>query len=174
VFFSDFSKNKNAMATWTKTYLPILRANKGWAIFASTPDAEEGQHYAKLYDMACENPRWFVSTKTIEDLGVYSPLEIEQMLQEDREDGMSDRLIQQEYYVRFHLPAEDSYFCAQMLYLDDANQITEVAYDPNLPVATAWDHGNDQGVVWFAQQSPNGTLRIIDMSSIRVWELTIT
>jgi len=73
---------------------PILRANNGWAIFIST---FRGRNHAyQMYENLKTNPDWYVALKTIEDTGIISESDVEA----DRVTGMSERLIQQEYYCK--------------------------------------------------------------------------
>lgn len=73
---------------------PILRANKGWAIFIST---FRGRNHAwQMYNNLLTQPDYFVTLKTIDDTGIISAADVEA----DRATGMSERLIQQEYYCK--------------------------------------------------------------------------
>jgi hypothetical protein len=73
---------------------PILRANKGWAIFITT---FRGRNHAwQMYNNLRDNPDWYVSLKTIDDTQIVTAADV----QADRETGMSERLIQQEYYCK--------------------------------------------------------------------------
>ena len=74
---------------------PILAVNKGWAIFNGTP---RGQNHAyELYEMARNNPEWFTEVLTITDTGVLTEEDIER----ERQEGMPEDMIQQEYYCKF-------------------------------------------------------------------------
>jgi hypothetical protein len=74
---------------------PILLVNKGWAIFNGTP---RGQNHAyELYEMARNNPEWFTEVLTITDTGVLTEEDIER----ERQEGMPEDMIQQEYYCKF-------------------------------------------------------------------------
>ena len=74
---------------------PILLVNKGWAIFNGTP---RGQNHAfELYEMAKNNPEWFTEVLTVDDTGVLTPEDIEK----ERQEGMPEDMIQQEYYCKF-------------------------------------------------------------------------
>jgi hypothetical protein len=80
---------------------PILLENEGWAIFNFTP---RGNNHAKvLYDMARINPNWFCELLTIDDTKDEDGKRYitDEMIEEERVSGMSDSLIQQEYYCKF-------------------------------------------------------------------------
>ena len=79
---------------------PILRENKGWAMFNYTPRGKN--HGYDLYQMAKNNPKWFVSKLTINDTDVLT----EEDMQEERDAGMSEEMIQQEFYCSFTAVSE--------------------------------------------------------------------
>ncbi len=80
---------------------PILLENGGWAIFNFTP---RGLNHAKdLLDMARANPEWFCQVLTVEDTTDFDGNRIvtDEMIESERRSGMSETLIQQEYYCDF-------------------------------------------------------------------------
>lgn len=132
-------------------FRPILTENHGWAVFIYTP---RGRNHGKvLYDMAKDNPDWFCERLTVDDTHrengelVISPEDIGR----ERREGMSEELIQQEYYCSFEGYQEGSYYTKQLR--EAANRITSVPFNPKLPVATFWDLGiGDSTAIWFAQR----------------------
>jgi hypothetical protein len=74
---------------------PILAENGGWAIFNFTPRGKN--HGYDLYEMARQNPKWFVQKLTVDDTAIITS----EVIQEERESGMSEEMIQQEYYCSF-------------------------------------------------------------------------
>ena len=125
---------------------PILSANDGWAIFIFTP---RGHNFA--YDLLCEAERndfWYAERLGIDTTGAV-PLSL---VEDDRRMGLSEPLIQQEYYVSFEAPIDGAYYADQMIYLSDQNRITDVPFDPMLDVHTSWDLGVDDSTsIWFYQ-----------------------
>lgn len=78
---------------------PILRANKGWAIFITT---FRGRNHAyRMYNELKARNDWHVTKLAVSDTGLISEADI----QKDRETGMSERLIRQEYYCEPAPPA---------------------------------------------------------------------
>lgn len=80
---------------------PILLENGGWAIFNFTP---RGQNHAKdLLDIARANPDWFCQVLTVEDTTDFdgNRLITDEMIDKERLSGMSETLIQQEYFCDF-------------------------------------------------------------------------
>ncbi len=74
---------------------PILAENGGWAIFPYTPRGFT--HGYDIYQMAQMNPNWYCELLTIIDTGAITEAQVE----EERNSGMSESLIQQEFYCSF-------------------------------------------------------------------------
>jgi phage terminase large subunit len=133
---------------------PILAENGGWLIFPSTPRGRN--HYFDLLHRVKDNPNWFISILGVDDTGVVS----EEMIQEARDSGMPEPLVQQEFYVSFDAVLEGAYYEHEFNILaeQDPPRISDrVVYDPALPVNTAWDLGiDDETVVWYFQITPHG------------------
>ncbi len=89
VVFSEFSLQNPQAWDFIR---PILLENNGWARFNGTPRGKN--HMYDLYIQSKDNPNWVVSVKTVDDTGFISKEDIEQ----ERQDGMSEDLIQQEFY----------------------------------------------------------------------------
>ena len=138
---------------------PILRENKGWAIFNGTPRGRNN-HLFHLFETAQDNKEWFTSRLTIEDTGVMT----EEDIQAERDAGMDEELIQQEFYCSFDGGLSGAYYNKQMQDAYDEGRITDLAYDPTLPVDTWWDIGmHDSTAIAFTQTEPGTrTVRIID------------
>jgi len=74
---------------------PILRVNKGWAIFNFTP---RGMNHAwKLHQTIKDSENWFVETLTVDDTDVLTKKDI---LDEIKE-GMPEDLADQEFYCKY-------------------------------------------------------------------------
>src|SRR5262249_31440665 len=98
--FSEYSREH---PTAWDLMRPILAENEGWAIFNYTPRGKN--HGFKLYEMARQNPKWWVSKLTIDDTRVLTPEDIE----EERRAGMTEDLVQQEFYCSFISAIQGSY-----------------------------------------------------------------
>lgn len=135
---------------------PVLAENDGWAIFNYTPRGRN--HGFKLYEMAKENPKWWVSKLTVDDTHVLSPEDIE----EERRAGMTEDLIQQEFYCSFTSAIQGSYYWEQVDAAERAGQYRDVPYDSKMLVHTVWDLGkNDYNCIGF-YQSDGVSVRMID------------
>lgn len=150
-----------------KFVMPILRENGGFAMFVFTPRGEN--HAYKLFVNAQQHSdRWFSERLTVETARhkgkrILSDADI----QEERDDGMTEELIQQEYYTSFHGSMEGTYFGEALDAAIAAERVSLFPYDPARLVHTAWDPGwNDTNSVWFFQMFPGGP-RFVDYESAK-------
>jgi hypothetical protein len=135
---------------------PILRENGGWAIFDYTPRGKN--HGFSLYQMARNNPDWFAEILTVADTKALS----EDDINKERREGMSEELVQQEFYCSFEGVQFGAYFGKQLKDAEDDGRVTRVAYEPNIGVETWWDLGiGDSTAIWFTQ-SIGREIRVID------------
>jgi hypothetical protein len=125
---------------------PILAENEGWAIFNYTPRGKN--HGFKLYEMAKGNAKWWVSKLSVDETHVLTPEDI----QEERLAGMTEDLIQQEFYCSFISAIQGSYYWEQVDAAERNGQFKDVPYDPKMLVHTVWDLGkNDFNCIGFYQ-----------------------
>ncbi len=136
---------------------PILRENGGWALFNGTPRGKQN-HLYKLKEMAEGNPQWWVQTLGVDDTGVLTAADIQQ----ERDSGMTEELIQQEYYCSFEGGMEGAFYINAMNKAREQGRICKVPHQEDLPVHTAWDVGTDQTAIIFFQQPSSGSVNIID------------
>lgn len=136
---------------------PILAENDGWAFFIYT--ARGKNHGYHLVQMAKNHPKWHCeilkagsgpdATKRFDGTPVIS----DEVIEEERLAGMDESMIQQEFYCSFEAPIVGSYYGQQLLALEKKKQITNVPWEPKLPVYTAWDLGiGDATAIWFWQE----------------------
>ena len=92
VVFSEYSINRPEVWDFVR---PILTVNKGWAIFNFTPRGTNHAH--KILQIARNQPNWFSEILTIKETGILT----EEDIDKEREEGMSEDLIEQEYYCKF-------------------------------------------------------------------------
>lgn len=136
---------------------PILAANDGIACFLSTPRGKN--HLWELYQMAIQNPEWFVYKLSLDDTNHIPLIEIER----ERAEGiMSEDLIQQEYYTSFEMGVEGSYYAKYMDRMRVKGQIGLVPWEPGFKVHLAIDIGvrDSTCLIWF--QTIGQVVRIID------------
>lgn len=94
---------------------PILAENGGWAVFNYTPRGRN--HGFILYEMAKNNPEWFCELLTADDTGIVT----QNMIQAEREAGMSEEMIKQEFYCSFEAALSSCFFSGV---LDGHNSLT--------------------------------------------------
>lgn len=142
---------------------PIILENGGWAIFNSTPRGKN--HFKKLIDLAEHSEDWFSERLTVDKTGIFTQ---EQLLNELKElqsehgDSYGKALWLQEYYVSFEAALPGAIWAEALTKLTQDGRVTDVPYQREFPVFTAWDLGRDDDTaIWFYQVVAN-ELRIID------------
>lgn len=151
IIFSEFALQDPRAYQYSR---PILAANGGWAIFLSTPRGSN--HLFELYELAKQNPDWYVSKLTVEDTQHIDVVELEK---ERR--SMSEDLFQQEFYTSFSMGIDGSFFAKYLDRARVAGRVGQVAWESAYKVHTAWDIGNDCTAIIF-YQCIGQTIRLID------------
>lgn len=162
IVFSEYDFIDNGPYIWTSVLLPILMMNDGIALFTTTPDGVK-QTY-RLYTNNHDNPKWFVEVRDCEHT-VHNGKRIltDEMVQQARLDGMSEAKIMQEFYCDFFAESEGTFYEKEFKAIRKEGRITDIPYDPALPVHTAWDLGmGDATAIWFLQVDHLGSWRWID------------
>lgn len=141
--------------TWYEAVFPALRAHNGGALFIGTPKGDN--LFKDLFDQAPSKTSWFAISKTIYDTNVATLEQINEI-----KSSMPLNKFQQEYLCSFQASVQGTYF-ADILN-STPNIITNVPFDPALPVITGWDLGtSDATSIWFVQLAPGSNhLRFID------------
>ena len=153
VVFSEYSLQDPRAWDYIR---PILAENGGWALFIYT--ARGRNHGYDLLNMAKRNEKWFQQTLSVDDTRAIS----QEAVDEERDSGMPDEMIQQEFYCSFDAPLVGSYYGNAMARLLADGKITGVPYEQRLEVHTSWDLGmNDSTAIIFFQRH-GGEIRIID------------
>jgi len=148
IIFSEWSIMSPTV--W-ELFRPVLVENGGFAIFIYTPRGRN--HGYRTFKMAEKSPNWFAQV-----LGCDSTLAVsEEDIQAEREEGMAEAMIQQEFYCSFDAPLVGAYYGDQLMAMMDTDvkkrRITRVPHVPDLVVNTAWDLGMaDATAIWFHQQ----------------------
>jgi hypothetical protein len=153
VIFSEYSLADPRAWDYVR---PILAENEGIAIFIYT--ARGKNHGYKLRMMAENNPKWFFQILTVDDTKAISA----EAVQEERDAGMPEDLVQQEYYCDFAAAVVGSYYAdiLQKLTLRGGQYDFDISMHG---VNTHWDIGvSDSTAIWFWKIGENGKLQIID------------
>ncbi len=82
-------------------FRPILAENAGWAVFPFTPRGRN--HGFNLYQNALANDDWFCEVRKVSDT---KAIDLE-AIESERRSGMSEDMIQQEFYCSFIAPTEN-------------------------------------------------------------------
>jgi hypothetical protein len=145
---------------------PILAENDGWAAWIYTP---RGRNHGwstlqKAMEMQVKQPeRWFAQVLTVDDTHAVAS----EAIQDDRDSGMAEEMVKQEYWCSFDAPLTGSYYGELMTMAYKEGRICKVPFDPLQPVTTGWDLGHhDDTTIWFVQQA-QGAVRIIDYYQAR-------
>lgn len=167
VVFDEFADQDPRV--WTQVVRPALSDRKGWAIFISTP---KGQNH--LYDLAqyaqygdptngvAPPDDWFFQTYKASETGIIDKIELEAARA-----LMTPEEYAQEFECSFTAALVGAYYGKEMEKAEKDGRITNVDYDPALPVTTYWDLGvNDSTCIWFVQNLHGRELRIIDYHEV--------
>jgi len=153
IIFSEYAIQSPAAWEYLR---PILDVNKGYALFISTPRGKN--HFYDLVNMARSNKDWFCEILGIKETGVLTEEDIAKI----RAEGVSDELIEQEYYCSFNRGVEGSYYGKLIEKAREEKRICNVPYEPRTPVHTAWDIGFGDSTAITFWQDVGGECRIID------------
>lgn len=149
VVLSEFAYQNPTI--WLSILDPILEKNGGWAIFNSTPQGKN--YFYTLFEHARQNTKdWYSTVITIEDSKLIDPKSLKVKLSQ----GISQEMIDQEYYCSFDIGKLGSYFGRQMTEAQDEHRVGRVVYNPNFLAYTAWDIGiSDAMAIIFFQKIGN-------------------
>ena len=139
---------------------PILAENDGFAIFLATPRGLN--HLYDMYESTKDNPSWHTEVLTVDDTKNWdgSPVISADIIDEERRGGMSEEIIQQEFFSAaspqpFRTPTSQRRWQS---YVRRGN-VREFELDKNLLVFTSWDLGiSDAMSVGFYQCNAKGEI----------------
>ena len=121
---------------------PMIVKTGGWSVYNSTPNGNN--HFKKGYYLAKNNPDCYTITATVEDTFNHDGkrLVTQEALQKERNKGRTEDYINQEYYCSFTQGIEGTYLGKQLQIVSNEGRISSnIHYDENTPVYTAWDLG---------------------------------
>jgi len=140
---------------------PIIRENNGWALINSTPRGYN--HFYDLYKMAEGNKEWFSEKLTVRDTKRPdgTPVISEDDIKQERDEGMSEELIQQEYYASFSASIPGAYYAVEMRLAKEQGRIGNVPVDSILEVNTYWDIGIDDSMSMWLVQTAGMQIKVV-------------
>jgi len=135
---------------------PILRVNKGWAVFNTTPNGKN--HAYDLFKMAESDDNWFTQVLSVDDTKVLESEDIEA----ERREGMTEEMVQQEYYCSFDIGTLGAYYASHVRSARSEGRICNVPIERHVPVDLWLDLGrNDSTAIVFTQQIGR-EIRVVD------------
>lgn len=135
---------------------PMLADRDGVLVRSGTPKGRGVLQ--KAYDRAQVSPEYSSYLLDYTKTNALSQRAIDRLRQE-----MTEEEFAQELECSFEAPNSGSYYGKLMAAAQAAGRITQVDYDPELPVWTSWDLGvADLTSVWFGQTTYSGEWRFID------------
>lgn len=139
---------------------PIIRENGGWVMFITT---YRGRNHAfRMVQRLRNNPDWFVDVRTIEDTADADGNRIltDEDIQAERDDGMDEALIRQEYYCDPVAAQPGAIYGKALEHLIDAGRLGAYGYDASLPVFAAWslEYGDQYTVAFFQERGNESRL----------------
>jgi phage terminase large subunit len=130
---------------WSEVLRPALADRLGWAMFIGTPNGKNA--FWKIRDYASKTEGWFLIEHKASTTGILPQAELEAaraLMTQDEYD--------QEFECSFEASVRGAVFAREMAQLRAQGRIGRVAYEPLLPVSTAWDLGiGDSTAIWFLQ-----------------------
>lgn len=137
-------------SAWNEAVRPTLSDRKGWAIFIGTPKGEN--HFRQMWDFAKDpaNPdskNWFRAIFRASQTGIIDSEELAAARA-----MIGEEIFNQEYECSWTAALVGAYYGKLMEDSERAERITDVPYDPQVPVTTSWDIGiSDTTAIWFFQ-----------------------
>lgn len=154
VVFSEYARQDPRI--WSEIISPILVKNKGWAVFNTTPKGRN--HAYELWEGIQDSPFWYTQKLTIEDTNLIT----KEQIQTEIDEGKSEEIIQQEYYVSWTRGINGTYYGRLIEKARQEHRIGNVAYEPNSSVNTAWDIGYGDSTAIVFWQQVGSEIRFID------------
>ena len=158
VFMDEYGDFRPSV--WGNVIRPTLSDKQGWAVFAGTPKGKN--QFWQIYDQASRsNGEWFCLKLTASESGLLPATELNAARAQISEDQYL-----QEYECSFEASILGAYYGTDLRQAEDDGRITNVPYDPHIPVHTAWDLGyRDDTAIWWYQVIRN-EIHLIDFFAI--------
>ena len=146
---------------------PILRENDGWVMFITTYRGKNHAH--QMYEMLKDHPDWYCSKLDVDDTKRHdgTPVLSEADIEAERAEGMSEAMIQQEYYNSPEASHAGAYYGQQMFELNESNRRGAFGYDPTLPLYAAFDRSTASVLACVLVQ-PDGNMHNVIAS--KIWD----
>lgn len=130
---------------WTEVIRPALADRQGSALFIGTPNGRN--LFWDLRERATQADGWALHEFRASVTGIVPEAELA-----DARRAMSEDAYRQEFECDFLASVRGAVYAREFSWLRDNGRIARVAYDPLVPVQTAWDLGvGDSTAIWFLQ-----------------------
>jgi hypothetical protein len=130
---------------WGEIIRPLLADRQGWAVFIGTPKGHNA--FYEIWRTAQASDKWFAASIRASTSGLLPESELA-----DARQGMTQDQYDQEFECSFEAAILGAYYGKELRQAEESGRVTEVEYDPTLPVYTAWDLGyHDDTAIWFYQ-----------------------
>ena len=131
---------------WPEVLRPSLADRRGWAVFIGTPRGRND--FWRVHQHAESHPEdWYSLVLRASATGLLPQVELD-----DMRTMLTAEQYQQELECSFDAAILGSYYGRELAEAEAAGRITNVPYDPAIPVHTAWDLGiGDSTAIWFFQ-----------------------
>lgn len=153
IVYSEYSLQNPAARDY---FSPILAENGGWEAINGTPRGKN--HLYELYELAKNDPDWGCRRLTVDDTKRHdgSPVITQEAIDRLRRSGMSEEIIQQEFYCSFEAAIDGAYYAKQIKQAEADGRIRDFPIEPGLPAYTFWDLGYDDSTsIWVMQPFRN-------------------
>lgn len=118
---------------------PMILENNGWAVFITT---YRGRNHAwQMVQQLKDNPEWYVDVRDIHmttDIDG-KPILTDKDMESERAGGMSEAMMQQEYFCNPEAVAEGSIYGKQVEQLRKDKSRHQAVWNPNKPVYAVWN-----------------------------------
>jgi phage terminase large subunit len=141
---------------WGEVIRPLLTDRQGWALFIGTPNGKN--EFYEISQRAQREPGWFFAAYKASETRILPSAELA-----DARASMTADEYAQEFECSFEAAVKGAIFAGELQVAREEGRITQVPYDPQLPVDTDWDIGvDDHTGVWCSQALYSGEVRVID------------
>lgn len=140
---------------WPEIIRPALSDRGGWATFIGTPRGRNA--FWQLWETAGTRSDWYRIMLRASETGLVPQTELD-----DLRAMLTPEQYEQELECSFEAAILGAYYGKEVKDAEAHGRITDVAYDPALPVYTAWDLGiGDSTAIWWFQVA-HDSVRFID------------
>ena len=140
---------------------PILIQNDGIEIIQSTPRGRN--HCFEVYEAVRDNPKYHIEHLSIKETfkNDGAPIITDEQVTDARNMGMSEEMVQQEWFCNFNVGNMGAYYTREMSDMDREGRITNLVVNPHLPLHTVWDLGGTDSTAGLLFQLEGNYIHIL-------------